>query len=790
MNTKYGYIIEDLRKNVFEDVVNELFKTAEVSIPKIDEETDSRVECAKAFLIWLAISRFGISIESDIVLCHMGLLKGYSTITGLQDRRKKLFIESNYLFSGRNGTFESKDMTENELNYQANQFNKVDKPLLEKMMQHFDSLDNKPKSYIQACNRYLEITHNSHMVRQVRLPIPSFSTRLNVPIRHIKRLDNPNFCGREKELNEIDNFFSSKQSRKILILSGMGGVGKTQISLKYAYLHQQEYSTVVWLDAMDFKRMIDHCRKFLLEYTKLGKDNLSDSEDVRVQFRRFINSRSNSLLIFDNADYVCCSEKDFINSQKKLASFIPTGNVHVIITTRNNNIFSNLKRVSVDVFEQNLAVEYLYNKTGLEPNNDAVILVEKLGYLPLALDYVGAYIFEQKISYKDYLNLWDKYGTALFDREGYAETTIRQAFKITLDKLRENPEEYDKVLYLLEICAKYKLEYFPIKSFSEYYKGLKDELLQHYRNLIEQGKNPISSFEDGFVGKSSVHKYRMIEACDDYSEKWECISEENKGNIIIDYPSKSFSMLQDELERGEAIRSLTKYSLVNWDGNVMIMHPLLAEIIRDEFAVGQKDDFSIYSFKAEIYDYHGDKESYNKYERLALENRMNIVELAIDSTPSKPINPEFNSVELLLEETVKLYPIFVRLIKYADEDMIKRGMRIWFKITKYIYGTDDITHLKEKMLYYERIFYNRLSWQLGHFIVWRRYPTPSEREQSQTDYIYECTQIRDFTDSPRLSSAKAAIDVWDIDETDSYKLDGDPSWRVSACEDISKYNLE
>lgn len=78
MNTKYGYIIEDLRKNVFEEVVNELFKTAEVSIPKIDEETDSRDECAKAFLIWLAISRFGISIESDIVLCHMGLLKGFS----------------------------------------------------------------------------------------------------------------------------------------------------------------------------------------------------------------------------------------------------------------------------------------------------------------------------------------------------------------------------------------------------------------------------------------------------------------------------------------------------------------------------------------------------------------------------------------------------------------------------------------------------------------------------------------------------------------------------------------
>ncbi|RYC74822.1 NB-ARC domain-containing protein [Candidatus Nanosyncoccus alces] len=784
----YTHIIEALKEGCYLQAAKFLFERAKIGYPQMSSDQYDEKECAKAFWIGLTYDKFEESIDSEIVFYCTGLYSDYFAL-GAEARRQKFFVESNY--KGKRSDLGSlsvnnRDLPKNKLKSKAKDLYKTEDARLNSLIQHFMDKPEKASFFKYACIKYTMIIPG----KRTRIAITLKSKYAN-KIFFVNRIENLIFCGREDILNKIKENFDNDNSPCIQLLYGMGGVGKTQIALKYAYLNRDEYNTVVWINATDISKLIDDCKTFLKENDKDSDVNtLDDYDSVLIAFNRFINSRANYLLIIDNADYLDKDNENAVIAKNALTKLISANTGRVLITTRCNSEFHGIKRIKIDLFNPSLALEYLELKSGRKRNANAKQLAEKLGYLPLALDYVGSYIATQQISYKDYLDLWDRQGTKLFDKKDYAEMTIRQAFKITLDKLRENPEEYNKVLYLLEICAKYKLEYFPIKSFSDYYKGLKDELLQYYRTLIKQGKNPTNSFEDGFVGNSSVHMYKMIEACDDYSEKWECISEENKGNIIIEYPSESFLMLQDELERGEAIRSLTKYSLASWDGEVLIMHPMLAEIIRDEFAVGQKDDFSIYSFKADIYDYHGDKESYNKYERLALENKMNIVETVIDSISDHPIDPEFNSVDLLLEETVKLYPVFVRLLKYSDEDMIKRGMSIWFKISKYIYGTDDITHLKEKMLYYERIFYNRLSWQLGNFIIWRRYPTPSERRQSQTDYIYECTQIRDFTDSPRLPSAKAAIDVWDNDETDSYKLDGDPSWRVSACKDLSKYNLQ
>ena len=790
VSREFKKVIEFLRYGYHLQAAKLLFKKAETPFPIMNHEDYNDIECAKAFWIALIYLVFEDTVEAKIIFNALALYNENNQL-GIVARRRNFILSSNYKGKETNIDIiavDNKDLSEEAVDKLEDSLSKMEKSHIIDLIMRFLEIDNKEEFFISACKKY------THIVPGKRYRCVDISKISSYPeqcsqIVYVKRTKNFSFCGRKKEIDTISDNFANGFNTQILY--GMGGSGKTQIALQYAYSRKNEYDTILWIDSTSYYEFIKECKDILKLYSKgVDADSIKNLSVLIKYFCDFVNSRTRCLVIFDNVDYLDKDSKEAQKSIDLLQRIIATGEANFLLTTRCNCDYNGAKRIEVTVFSSELSVEYLQSKTGLVPDDNAKQLAGRLGYLPLALDYVGSYIATQQISYKNYLDLWDGQGTKLFDKKDYAEKTIRQAFKITLDKLRENPEEYDKVMYLLEICAKYKLEYFPIKSFSEYYKGLKDELLQYYRTLIKQGKNPTNSFEDGFVGNSSVHMYKMIEACDDYSEKWECISEENKGNIFIDYPDESFLMLQDELERGEAIRSLTKYSLVSWNGEVLIMHPMLAEIIMDEFAVGQKDDFSIYSFKAEIYDYHGDKESYNKYERLALENKMNIVETTIDSVSDHPVDLEFNSVDLLLEETVKLYPVFVRLLNYADEEMIKRGMRIWFKISKYIYDTDDITHLKEKMLSYERVFYNRLSWQLGHFIIWRRYPTPLERKQSQADYIYECTQIRDFTDSPRLSSAKAAIDVWDIDETDSYKPDGDPSWRVLACKDLSKYNLE
>ena len=62
----------------------------------------------------------------------------------------------------------------------------------------------------------------------------------NVPPR------NPNFTGREAELGRIREWLAGHPAVTIHALRGMGGIGKTQAVIEYAYRYVNEYD-LVWL---------------------------------------------------------------------------------------------------------------------------------------------------------------------------------------------------------------------------------------------------------------------------------------------------------------------------------------------------------------------------------------------------------------------------------------------------------------------------------------------------------------------------------------------------------------
>ena len=59
------------------------------------------------------------------------------------------------------------------------------------------------------------------------------------------------FVAREAELAEIHTRLSSNGSRRTVVLYGLGGISKTQLSIAYTKRHKESYSAIFWLNIKD-----------------------------------------------------------------------------------------------------------------------------------------------------------------------------------------------------------------------------------------------------------------------------------------------------------------------------------------------------------------------------------------------------------------------------------------------------------------------------------------------------------------------------------------------------------
>ena len=59
------------------------------------------------------------------------------------------------------------------------------------------------------------------------------------------------FVARENELTKIHETLEGDRSRRAVVLHGLGGIGKTQLSIAYAKRHKDNYSVIFWLNIKD-----------------------------------------------------------------------------------------------------------------------------------------------------------------------------------------------------------------------------------------------------------------------------------------------------------------------------------------------------------------------------------------------------------------------------------------------------------------------------------------------------------------------------------------------------------
>ncbi len=226
------------------------------------------------------------------------------------------------------------------------------------------------------------------------------------------------------------------------VLSGGGGVGKSQLAAAYAHeALAAGTDLVVWVDATDTDRIITQYARTARRVRAPGAEGQDSEADARA-FLSWLRTTSRSWLV------VLDDLTDLDGSQEWWPQASPFGNCRVVATTRRTDegwlSGGSRAAVAVDTYTQEEARTYLHERLSAAGRShlldgQATALASALGLLPLALAHAAAYMIAQDAPCSRYLGLFSDSAYRLVellplaaDGEGYGRQ-VDAALLLSLD---------------------------------------------------------------------------------------------------------------------------------------------------------------------------------------------------------------------------------------------------------------------------------------------------------------------------------------------------------------------
>ncbi|OAP56177.1 hypothetical protein AYL99_09356 [Fonsecaea erecta] len=238
---------------------------------------------------------------------------------------------------------------------------------------------------------------------------------------------NLRFSGRKEALRKLDEDLEPRLgSQQRVALYGLGGVGKTQIALKYVYWIRNNYDkiSIFWVHANSRER-------FHQSYLQLAKElDIPGADSHQVDTLALVNEWLGRerlcgpwLMILQNADDVtmfqdCPADRDQETFAAKLTDYIPNcQHGALLVTARDKNVGEALGAFnhqilpmdssdSIDMLTQILTGDQ-YTRGDLEK------LANCLERVPLAMTQAAAYISKNSMRISAFLQLFEKKANAL-----------------------------------------------------------------------------------------------------------------------------------------------------------------------------------------------------------------------------------------------------------------------------------------------------------------------------------------------------------------------------------------
>jgi hypothetical protein len=263
---------------------------------------------------------------------------------------------------------------------------------------------------------------------------------------------NPLFTGRE---NVLKRLYDALRVSKTAAINGLGGIGKTQTAVEYAYRNRDDYDTILWVKAESLES-INSDFVTIAHLLKLPEKQEQEQHLIIEAVKRWFKDHAGWLLIFDNADDL-----------EIVRNFLPTdGKGHILLTIRAQATRRIAQRIEIDEMDQDEGALFLLRRAiilnpddpleAASSTNQATAreISQVMDGLPLALDQAGAYIEDTQWSLTDYLHLFQIRKEELLQRRGKLTTdhpdSVATTWSLAFEKLQQaNPAAAD----LLRLCS-------------------------------------------------------------------------------------------------------------------------------------------------------------------------------------------------------------------------------------------------------------------------------------------------------------------------------------------------